>query len=189
MEAALRALVPRIARDLAFEIHPHTSKNDLIAKLPNRLRGYKAWLPDNWRIVVIVDSDDDDCSELKNRLERIATEVGLITRTAADGGSHKVVNRIAVEELEAWFFGDWKAVRTAYPGVKDIVRKAAYREPDRIKGGTWEALERELRKAGYFEGRLAKIEAATAIAAQMDPARNSSKSFQVLRDTLQEMVA
>jgi hypothetical protein len=25
-----------------------------------------------------------------------------------------VVNRLAIEELEAWYFGDWEAVRAAY---------------------------------------------------------------------------
>lgn len=37
----------------------------LLARLPERLRGYASWLPDTWRIVVIVDRDDADCTTLK----------------------------------------------------------------------------------------------------------------------------
>jgi hypothetical protein len=71
-------------------------------------------------------------------------------------------NRISIEELEAWYFGDWKAVQEAYQGVKDISKLAAYRNPDTIRGGTWEAFERELQSAGYFTGGLQKIAAARA---------------------------
>jgi len=66
--------------------------------------------------------------------------------------------------------------------------KAKFRDPDAIEGGTWEALESELQRKGYFQGGLAKIEAAKAISSYMDPERNRSKSFQVFRDGLQEMV-
>ena len=45
------------------------------------------------------------------------------------------------------------------------------------------------RKAGYFKMGFAKIEAAKTIAATMEPTRNSSRSFQVLRDALAEMSA
>jgi hypothetical protein len=90
--------------------------------------------------------------------------------------------------LEAWYFGDWKAVRTAYPGVSSTVPKQArYRDSDAIRGGTWEAFERILQKAGYFQGGLRKIEAARTIAAHMEPSRNSSCSFQVLRSALMEI--
>ena len=52
-----------------------------------------------------------------------------------------MVNGIAVEELEAWYFGDWVAVREVYPGLPATVsNKANYRNPDQIRGGTWEAL-------------------------------------------------
>ena len=62
--------------------------------------------------------------------------------------------------------------------------QAKYRDPDAITGGTWEALERLLQKAGYFKTGLRKIEAARSIAAHMDPTRNTSQSFQVFRSAL-----
>jgi len=85
-----------------------------------------------------------------------------------------------VEELEAWFFGDVLAIHQAYPRVSPaLAKKSAYRDPDAIKGGTWEAMERELKMAGYFKSGLAKIKAARAISANMVPSRNRSRSFQV----------
>lgn len=46
-------------------------------------------------------------------------ELGL--RTGAGGAPWQLVNRIAIEELEAWYFGDWEAVRTAYPRIPSTI--------------------------------------------------------------------
>jgi hypothetical protein len=138
----------------------------------------------------LVDRDDDDCKELKKRLEKIAREAGLVTRATAKGKPYSVANRIAIEELEAWFFGDWQAVCAAYPNVPVTVpAKARFRAPDAIRGGTWEAFERLLQAAGYFAGGLRKIEAARTVAHQMDPLRNTSPSFRALRGALIEMAS
>ena len=187
-EAALRTLLPKILGNASFEVYPHTCKDDLLKRLPERLRGYAAWIPDDWRIVVVVDRDDDDCQELKKRLEAVASEAGLATESKPKRNRFAVVNRLAIEELEAWYFGDWEAVQQAYPKVNaNIPSQAKYRSPDAIKGGTWEAFERVMKAAGYFKTGLRKIEAARAVAAYMDPDRNTSRSFQVLREALVEM--
>jgi len=186
-EAALRILLPRILGAVSFEVYQHTCKHELMKRLPQRLRGYASWLPDDWRIVVVVDRDDDDCAVLKQQLETMARDAGL--RTRASGGVLQVVNRLAIEELEAWYFGDWEAVVAAWPRVDpDVPSQARYRDPDGIKGGTWEAFERVLQAAGYFKAGLRKIEAARAVAAHMDPARNRSCSFRALRNALAGMV-
>jgi hypothetical protein len=188
MEAALRVLLPKIVGDLSFEVYRHQGKSELLKALPDRLRGYASWIPSNWRIVVVVDRDDDECKMLKARLEKIALDAGLVTRSTAGGKLYAVINRVAIEELEAWYFGDWQAVVTAYPRVPlNIPDKAAYRDPDAIAGGTWEALERTLQRAGYFGGGLPKIEAARNIAALMDPTKNRSRSFCAFRDALGEL--
>jgi len=50
-EAALAILVPRIVGpEITFRIYPHQGKTDLLHKLPARLRGYRSWLPADWRI-------------------------------------------------------------------------------------------------------------------------------------------
>jgi hypothetical protein len=185
-EAALSLLLPKLL-PATFTIHSHQGKSDLLGKLALKLRGYAAWLPVSWRILVLLDRDDGDCKDLKVHLEKISKDAGLATRSTARD-SYTVVNRLAIEELEAWYFGDWKAVRAAYPKVPPTIpARAKYRDPDGIKGGTWEAFERLLQDAGYFASGLRKIEAARAIAAHMDPSRSTSSSFHALRDVLAEM--
>lgn len=189
METFLRGLLPRLLpEDRTFQIHPFRGKANLIAKLEARLRGYAAWLPSDWRIVVVVDRDDEDCRELKRRMEAIAAKVGLRSRTQSPT-YWQLVKCIVIEELEAWYFGDWEAVVAAYPHVKkNIPQRAGYRDPDAIKGGTWEAFERLLKRHGYFRGGLAKIETARTLGQHIDPFRNRSRSFQCFRDALLESV-
>ena len=155
--------------------------------MDSRLRGYRTWLPDDGRLVVMVDRDDDDCQRLKAYLEASAERSGVRSRSRAGASRWHVVNRIVVEELEAWYFGDWQAVRGAYPSVpSSIPNRARYRDPDAISGGTWEAFERLLKRHGYFKAGMPKIEVARRIAANTDPARNRSHSFGVFRDAVAE---
>ncbi|MGH7270809.1 MAG: DUF4276 family protein [Polyangiaceae bacterium] len=186
--AALELLLPKILGSMSFAVHQHQGKNDLLAKLPGRLRGYAAWVPATCRILVIIDRDNEDCAKLKERLNNMARSAQLRPHSKVGAQPWVVVNRIAIEELEAWYFGDWQAVRAAYPkAAASIPRDAKYRQPDAIAGGTWEAFERVMKKAGYFTGGLRKIEAARAIAEHMDPSRNTSPSFRALCDVLREM--
>ncbi|MSO77028.1 MAG: DUF4276 family protein [Alphaproteobacteria bacterium] len=188
MEVGLRQLLPRILRSISFEIYVHQGKLDLLARLPDRLRGYANWLPSTYRVLVVVDRDDDDCGQLKARLDTFARSAGLATRSASR--DYRVVNRIAIEELEAWFFGDWAAVHAAFPRLPaNVPRNARYRYPDQIAGGTWEQLERLMRRAGYFSGGYRKVEAAAAIAEHMDPDKNRSVSFRQLHAALLELDA
>jgi hypothetical protein len=191
MEIFLNAPLPRILGDRAtFAIHVHQGKPDLLQKLDSRLRAYAKWLPDLWRIVVLVDRDSDDCSALKQRMELAATMAGLSTRVTCRGSPWRVATRLAIEELEAWFFSDWAAVRAAYPRASAAVpNQQAYRNPDAIAGGTWEALERVLQKAGYFSAGLRKVEAASCIGRHFEPTRASSPSFKTFEAALREAVA
>lgn len=191
METALDILLPKLLPGTDFEIRRFQCKDDLLKNLPDRLRAYRSWLPENWAILVLVDRDDDDCRVLKQRLERTAADAGLVGKsTACQGQRFQVANRIAIEELEAWFFGDWPAVQAAYPRVAATVpNKAAFRDPDAIRGGTWEALERILKQAGYFKSGLRKIECARAVASHMEPTRNRSRSFQAFSGAVAAAVA
>ena len=190
MEAFLQELLPRLLCDQAtFAIYTHQGKSDLSAKLGERLRAYAKWLPEHWRIVVIVDRDSEDCQILKQRLESEADAAGLRSRSSSADAPWQVVNRLAIEELESWYFGEWSGVRKAYPKVPlSIPKQAAYRCPDAIAGGTWEAFERILRRAGYFSGGLRKMECARAVGKQIDPAISASPSFVIFRDALLEAI-
>jgi hypothetical protein len=190
-EAALLILVPKIIGSTAtFATHAFQGKSDLLKKLPSRLRAYHSWLPDDWRIVVLIDEDRQDCMALKANLEQAAHDAGFVTRSNSTEGSFHVINRLAIEELEAWYFGDIQALVAAYPRVNpNLGKQAKYRNPDAIKGGTWEALERVLQKNGYYPTGLPKIEAARQVAMHMIPNQNTSASFQVFSKSLVDMVS
>jgi hypothetical protein len=189
MEEALIYLLPKIVGGLSFTIHAYQGKTDLLKKLPSRLAGYARWMPDTYRILVLVDRDDENCKALKAKLETAAHNAGLSTSSESGIDKCQVLNRIAIEELEAWYFGDWRAVRMAFPRVAtSAVNQAKYRDPDAIAGGTWEAFERILKQVGYFKNGLQKINAARLIAQHMVPARNTSRSFQVLNETLKGVI-
>lgn len=179
-EAFFKGFLPRILpKGVTWNPIVFQGKADLLLNIEKRLKGYRSWLPDDWRIVILVDEDREDCARLKQRLNAAARAAGLLTKSAAKNGSFQVLNRIAVEELEAWFLGDPQGLVAAYPGISpNFAAKSAYRDPDAIRGGTWEALERLLQRAGYFPGGLAKIELARKMAGSLDPAKNNSRSFQ-----------
>lgn len=181
-EKMLDNLLPRIITgEHTYRIISYQGKKDMLLRLPVELKGYAKWITDDYKIVVLIDRDNVDCGALKKQLENFALQAGLSTKSYVEEPARfTVMNRIAIEELEAWFFGDADAVRTAYPHVStSFERKASYRIPDNIKGGTWEALERILQTAGYFKTGLRKSEAAYEISKYMNPLSNRSRSFQV----------
>lgn len=69
MEAALRLIAPRTVGGLSFEIYPYRRNQDLLSNLESRMKGYAAWLPEDWRVVVLIDRDGD-------RLQRSQARVG-----------------------------------------------------------------------------------------------------------------
>ncbi|MEM1094335.1 MAG: DUF4276 family protein [Bacteroidota bacterium] len=192
-EVALRGFLPRIlpAR-VSFAIRVFQGKQDLIKQLPKRLRAYPTWLPQNygpnWYIVVLLDRDLADCHRLKDQLERIAAEKGLPTRTRpGTDGTYRVINRIVVEELESWFFGDRQALQRAFPQLKpNQLRGRSFTEPDAIRGGTWEKLARLLSRQ-YPRG-MPKKEVAMLVSAHMTPSSNRSHSFQVFSQALTDLL-
>lgn len=85
----------------------------------------------------------------------IAVDAGLTVKSRArPNAPFQVLTRIAVEELEAWLLGDVPALLITYPGVSPtLANQKTYRDVDKIKGGTWEALERALGRTGYAASR------------------------------------
>lgn len=109
-----------LVRGSQFQVHPHGGKGrlpgDLDARPPLSERTLLGLLPATLRafgkqggdicVVLLVDQDDDDCHTLKQALVRAWQHV-------APRPAH-VVFRIAMEETEAWFLADRKAVQQAY---------------------------------------------------------------------------
>jgi hypothetical protein len=79
-EAALKNLIPKIVGDqVTFRVISFQGKQDLLTHLPKRLRGYTRWLPPDYRFIVLVDQDRQDCRRLKTQLEAAAHQAGLLT--------------------------------------------------------------------------------------------------------------
>ncbi|MGB3402488.1 MAG: DUF4276 family protein [Microcoleaceae cyanobacterium] len=187
----LEQILPKILpQKITYTIHSFRGKSDLIKQIPNRLKGYKNWIPKDWKIIILVDRDDEDCQILKHKLEEFAVQTGFVTKSASNKTKNfQVLNRIAVEELEAWFFGDVNAIVSAYPKVsRNLGQQAKFRNSDEIKGGTWEALEKVLQRGGYHQGGLEKVKAARDISQFMTPQNNRSPSFQAFYNSLIEMI-
>ncbi|MBF0141892.1 MAG: DUF4276 family protein [Magnetococcales bacterium] len=193
MDLALQSLLPRIIDNRAkWKIINHGSKSQLLKNISQRLEGYKDMArTKDLGILILVDRDREDCHELKEKLERMASNKGLATKKRPDYHGHfLVVNRVVVEELEAWFFGDIDAVRKGYPRIPATFgNNKKYQDPDAIRGGTWEALHREMKKAGYFKDHFPKHDVARNISANMVPSNNISSSFQAFKSGLEALLA
>lgn len=106
--------MPKIIRQRATVNYINMrNKSRLLQELPSRLRGYRSLIDngDDIGIVVLIDRDSDDCAQLKSRLELMARDAGLGTKTSTKDARFIVVNRIAIEELEAWFIGDHEPLK------------------------------------------------------------------------------
>ena len=183
-EALLNHLLPRmLPQGWKYKIHPFQGKCNLLKRLPDRLKSYAGMMRTDpgLRLLILVDKDREDCHNLKKRLENQAKRCGLLTKSHAGGGEFRVLNRIAVHELESWFFGDIQALRKVYPKLPvSFLKKKRYRfnQPDDLNDA-WEALEKLLQSYDYFPGGLPKVENANLVGQYMNPARNTSKSFQI----------
>lgn len=189
MEAFLAEFLRRhLPNETTFRLHVYRGKNDLLRKLEDRLRGYRSWMPDYYGIVILIDRDNDDCRVLKAQLEGCCLAAGLATKSSPRDGAYSAVTRIAIEELEAWYFGNWPAVIRAYPRISaNVVNKAALRDSDGILGGTAENLERVLQSKGYFQTGLRKVEMARSIGREIDPLETTSPSFGSFIEALREL--
>ena len=190
LEAALINLLPKIIGEACiYQFIVFAGKQNLLNNLANRLCGYASWMPADWRIVVMIDEDREDCLVLKQRLEDAAHQAGLISKSQAQGGAFQILNRIIVEELEAWFIGDVNALRSVYPRLPaSLGGKQKFRVPDAVTGGTRENLERLLMHYGYHAGGYSKRSAAVEISKYMNPEENRSHSFQVFVDGLNSIL-
>ena len=188
MEFFLRGWLSRRIPNVGVAFRVFQGKNDLLKKLEARLRGYRKWMPDEYRLLVIVDRNGDDCRALKRNIDQICGRAGLKSRTK-NPKKWQIAACIAIEELEAWYFGEWDAVLKAYPKASPTIpNKANYRDPDNIAGGTWEAFERVMQSRGYFGGGLQKIQAAREIGARIDAEKSRSPSFRYLARVIDDAV-
>lgn len=167
MKVFLDTLLPKVLPpDVDYFTIPHEGKSDLKKSLPTKL---KAWnIPDS-KFIVVQDQDSNDCRKLKQELLDLCKEY-----------DREVLVRIACHELEAWYWGDLKAVEKAYnKDLSKVGRKRSYRIPDDIVSP-----KRELQK---LLPEHQQIEGAKRIAQYIDIERNTSVSFHVFVDGVRRM--
>lgn len=123
----------------------------------------------------LVDADDENCVDLKNELVVLAQREcpGL-----------RVVFRIAVEETEAFYFGDLRALAAAFPDA-DVAQARAFEPDSRPANGTAEAFAKivgddTLRKVGWAERMGPKL--------TTQPGRSRSPSFKALHAGITKLV-
>ncbi len=175
--------IGRIPKNLRGTIDPQ--RRILLDRLPKLLRGYGKSLQDfTAAVVVVVDLDDKDCLEFKQEMLEILDVCNPQPIT---------LFRIAIEEGEAWLLGDRNAVKVAYPCAKEQVLDNYVQ--DSICG-TWEKLadavyqngSQKLIEMGWPHTGQAKCEWANNIAPHLDVEVNQSRSFQVFRDGIRNLM-
>ncbi len=123
------------------KVHPHQGKGSLrhplsqrpnprhrglLDQLPAKLRGFAAADPPPRGVVVLIDADDENCADVAKAVLDAVEEVAP---------SLNVVVRVAVEETEAFYLGDLRAIENAYPDADMALARSDV--PDSIVG-TWE---------------------------------------------------
>ena len=201
----LDILIPKIIGDQhSFQVHAYqgighiptnlTSSTNarnrlLLDQLPRLLRGYGntfASYPANYPAAVILVCDlDDKCLKLFRE--------ELFTILNACNPKPETRFCIAIEEGEAWLFGDLPAIKVAYPNAKDNVLNCYTN--DSICG-TWELLAdavfqggaNRLKKEGWRSVGREKSTWAERIASHMNVETNKSPSFCYFRTKMRELI-
>ena len=109
-------------------LQPDKTRQGLLDQLPAKLRGYSG-LPPGYCLVVLVDADNEDCRDLKQRL--------VVLYQNSLRKPNCVLFRIAVEETESWFLADPDAIKAAYPRAR--LNRLPDGPPDSVVGA-WEKL-------------------------------------------------
>ena len=174
-------------------VHPHGGITDLVAKAPDRLRGYARSIDHSGiRVVVLIDRDAADCVDRKQRLEAIAHDAGLPTKSRpSPSGGFFVVNRVVVRELESWLLGDPTALRAAFPPLAKSRVLDSIGDPDRLAAKPSEKLQRVMRDTSVLKKgqALPKVSVARQVAPHLVLGRNASASFQATVDGITALVA
>jgi hypothetical protein len=188
-DALFLSWMPRLLKGHTVQIHPHQGKGKLpsnLSKKPDpKLRGLLDQLPaklaafekssnrDEEAVLIVVDADNDDPEKLAVKLSAVAKQVAP---------NVQVVVNIAVEETEAFYLGDLRALGIAYPDA-DMETAREY-VPDSICG-TWELFGRIIGDDGGN-----KVDWAEAMGPRLttNGARSRSPSFKALCTALSNLV-
>ncbi len=174
--------IGKVPAGLAGKSDP--SSRVLLDQLPRLLRGYGN-TPGIDAVVVVLDTDRRDCREVLAELQ------GVLNRCHP---APKTMFRLAIEEIEAWYFGDQTALLKAYPKAdKKVLKKY---QQDSVCG-TWESFadavhpggSKALLKTGWPAPGQAKCTWAERMGPLLEPDNNRSPSFGKLREGVRRLVS
>ncbi len=159
------------------------AKRILLANLRRILSGYGR-TPGIDAVVVVLDADRRDCREFLAELQAVLARCDPAPKT---------LFRLAIEEMEAWYFGDRTALLTAYPRAKSEML-SRYQQDSVCS--TWEVLadtvypggSQAIKKAGWPSPGEVKHEWAEKIGPLLELERNVSPSFGKFRDGLRRLI-
>jgi Domain of unknown function (DUF4276) len=184
----LEQWAPRLLKEQQIRIHPHQGKGaiprpmaynrasrlrGLLDLLPAKLLGFAESLNHQTDgVLILVDADNDRPLDLAQRISAIAKACAPTLRIGIC---------IAVEEMEAFYLGDLRALQIAYPGAD--MRAARHYVPDSIVG-TW-----ELFGSVIGDGGGNKVAWAEAMGPYVTtkPAESRSPSFRILISELEKL--
>jgi hypothetical protein len=159
-------------------------KRLLLNQLPRLLRGYGK-VPHIEYVIIICDLDN------RNKKQFLTELKGVL-----DACNPKPNTRfcLAIEEFEAWYLGDFNAIRKAYPKARNSILNK-YVNDDICD--TWELLadavykggSRALTKEGWQAVGKQKSIWAQKISPHMNVEDNDSPSFQFLRTKIRQCIA
>jgi hypothetical protein len=173
--------IGRLPKGLAAE--KNLAGRMLLNNLPRLLAGYGR-TSSVALVVVVIDTDTRDCRDFLAELNGVLAQCKSPPRT---------LFRLAIEEAEAWYLGDRRALVTAFPKAR--MKAVSSYQQDSVCG-TWEKLadalvlggSKGLKKTGWPAPGQAKFEWAERIGPLMDVEANVSPSFAKLRDGLRREV-
>ncbi len=160
----IRALYPHLIEGMHWWVLKFSGKSDLEKNIPQKMRNWNHGDP---LFVILRDNDGSDCIALKKHLGKLASSTGKPFKV-----------RVVCQELESWFLGDDQAVAKSYPNCRFSNKTAKYRNPDRMTNASQVLAD--------LTGDSSKVQRAALIAQHLNPARNASRSFKVLFNTLQQ---
>ena len=158
------------------------AKRILLDQLRRLLSGYGN-TPGVDAVIIVCDSDRRNCKEFLAELNAVLQQCSPAPNT---------LFRLAIEEMEAWFLGDRKALLNAYPRAKKDVLKRYIQDS---VCDTWELLAdavhpgglKEVKKSGFWLSGQLKHDWAEKIGPEMDVEHNQSPSFGKFRDGLRRV--
>ena len=165
LEGFIKTHFPEAETRVSLQYKVHEGKQDLENHLENRL---KFWQTPETTFIIMRDQDSGDCHAIKQKLKE-----------KCRNARQPVIIRIACHELESFYLGDPAAIEKGL-GIHKIekrTRRKIFNAPDTIDQPS-KQLE------AITNNRYQKIDGSRKIAPYLNPAVNTSKSFNVLYKTL-----